>query len=127
VAIAAQLSNRRRDPLLLVTIVVALATLGVGLTALFGGSSGVTSPPSTHRPVGPAQITVPNVLGMTAGSAKGDLRAAGLGAQVRSEQSSLNQAGTIMVQSPKAGSSVARHGVVILTASNGRAGATNSP
>jgi serine/threonine-protein kinase len=123
---AVQLPTRRHDQLLIVTIIVALAALGVGLAAFFGGSAGVASNPSTHPPAVRAQITVPNVLGQSKAQAEAALSAAGLHAQVYSEQSSNLPAGTIFVQSPPAGSSTARRGIVTLRVSSGPAAPTSS-
>ena len=121
-----QLPTRRRDPLLVVTILIALAALGVGLAALLGGSTGATPQPSTHTPAVVAQVTVPNVLGQSQARAEAALSAAGLHAQVHGQSSDI-PVGTIFVQSPPAGSSVARRGVVTLRVSSGPAGPTSAP
>lgn len=69
-------------------------------------------------PKGPAGIRVPNVVGLTSTRAIDALRTAGLRAQTTTE-SSDKPAGTVIAESPAAGSEVVKNSVVTLTVSKG--------
>lgn len=96
---------------------IALAALGLGLAAL-AESSGSSS---TNRP--PAQktisrVTLPNVLGQTATEAVSSLWAAGLSPQERNAPGNA-PVGTVITESPRAGSSVRPRAIVALTIASG--------
>jgi hypothetical protein len=110
--------TRKRDPLLIVAIVLAVAALGVGIFALVDGFSGgtTTNPNNTHLA---AEVTVPNVLGMNVGSATSSLTDSGYTYTVRYVHSPNVAANVVAEQRPVGGSITAQHSVVSLVVSNG--------
>jgi PASTA domain len=94
---------------------IALASLGVGLTAL-AESSG--SSPAHHAAKSAVSVTVPNVLGQSQKQAVTSLEAVGLRTETRTGAGNA-PVGTVVVESPKAGASVHPSSVVSLTVSNG--------
>jgi hypothetical protein len=87
----------------------------VGPSPSAGGSSPVPTPPTTLTPTSvstnpvstvPAEVRVPNVVGMTWSEATSIIGSVSLGATPRFEYSSTIPAGTVLAESPAAGSLV---------------------
>jgi len=75
---------------------------------------------SSGPPVGPLPVTVPNVVGQTQASASGAITSAGLiVGTVTSQTSSTVAAGTVISESPAAGTAVTSGSAVLLVVSSG--------
>ena len=107
-----------RDRLLWLTMATALASLGVGVAALVETSG--SSPTQQHPAERTTSVTLPNVIGKSQMQAVISLEAAGFRAETRTGAGNA-PAGTVVVESPKAGATVRPSSVVSLTVSNGTA------
>jgi eukaryotic-like serine/threonine-protein kinase len=101
--------RRRRGLLPLLVLLAALALLGVAAWAL---SQGLGVP-------GAQQVEVPGVVGLSQEEAQSRLDKAGLRSEVREEESSAQEAGVVLDQSPSGGESADRGSSVELTVGAG--------
>jgi hypothetical protein len=108
------IGSRRR---LVVAAMIAVAALGVGLSALFSGSPVVAPSATTSTPAVAAQVRVPTVVGQTPAQAAATLTGAGLRTTVRTKQI-ISHFWTVVAQCPAGGSVIARNRVVTLLVSN---------
>ena len=101
--------RRRRGLLPLLVVLAALALLGVAAWAL---SQGLGVP-------GAQQVEVPGVVGLSQEEAQSRLDEANLRSEVREEESSAQEAGVVLDQSPSGGESADRGSSVELTVGAG--------
>jgi len=127
--------SRRRRPLLVLAVLAALLVLlgaagwgllgdlaGSGLSGVIGGIPGQAREAfedARQVLLGPEEVAVPDVEGLTGREARQRLRAVGLGAGVRSRESAEEDAGRVLEQSVPGGREVQKGSRVLLAVGKG--------
>jgi hypothetical protein len=126
---AASPGPRRRWPLWLLAalavllVVIGAVGLGLGPRAIgrdLTGAIGNIADGAGRALQGQQEVAVPDVEGLTEGEARGRLSAAGLGARVRSRESSEGNAGKVLEQSVPHGKQVEKGSRILLAVGEGQ-------
>ena len=97
----------------------AAGLFGGGSTAVTTGTTSANTAASVAESVAEGNVQVPNIVGMTESEAESTAKAKGLGVKYMGEKASDKAAGTIIEQTPSAGTEVAGHTTITYYRSSG--------
>lgn len=124
-------SRRRRLPQILTALVALVAVLGVvgwlvlpnvsagGISEILKGVLGEPSDEAKQKPLGPEELKVPNVEGLTEQEARESLAEAGFKTEIRHREGPEEDAGRVLDQSVSAGEKVEKDSKILLTVGEG--------